>query len=117
MIHLFVLNDPPYGTERTYNGLRLAHNLASKHEGVRVVVFLMGDAALAGKAGQRTPNGYYNLERMLKAIVARGGEVLACGTCMEARGLEPEELVEGCRKSTLDELARRSVAADRVLVF
>ncbi|HLF55762.1 MAG TPA: DsrE family protein [Thermoanaerobaculia bacterium] len=117
MNYLFVLNDPPYGTERTYNGLRLAHNLVSKHEGERVVVFLMGDAAAAGKAGQKTPNGYYNLERMLEAIVARGGEVLACGTCMAARGLEAGELVEGCAKSTLDELGRRTVAADRVLVF
>jgi len=117
MSYLFILNDSPYGTERTYNGLRLALNLVSKHEGVRVAVFLMGDAALAGKAGQKTPNGYYNLERMLKAIAARGGEVLACGTCMEARGLAAEELTEGCTKSTLDELGRRTVAADRILVF
>jgi len=117
MNYLFVLNGPPYGGERTYNALRLAHNLVSKHESPRVTIFLMGDAASAAKSGQKTPNGYYNLERMLKAIVARGGEVLACGTCMEARGLETNELAEGCRKSTLDELGHRTVAADRVLVF
>lgn len=117
MSYLFILNDPPYGTERTYNGLRLAHNLLTRHEGSAVTVFLMGDAAAAGKAGQKTPNGYYNLERMLKAIVARGGEVLLCGTCMEARGLEPSELVEGCKRSTLDELGEKTTSADKVLVF
>ena len=39
---LVVLNDPPYGTERSYNGLRLAGSLA-KQEGVDVKVFLIGE--------------------------------------------------------------------------
>ena len=67
---LMILNDPPYGTERTYNGLRLALNLLHKAEGVSVTVFLMADAAAAAKRGQQTPNGYYNLERMLRAASA-----------------------------------------------
>lgn len=58
---LFVLNDPPYGTERSYNGLRLAMTLA-KQEDVQVDVFLMADAVFCGKAGQNTPDGYYNLD-------------------------------------------------------
>ncbi len=62
---LLVLNDPPYGTERSYNGLRLA-NALSKDEGDEVRVFLVGDAVSCGKRGQQTPNGFYNLERMLK---------------------------------------------------
>ena len=41
---LFILNDPPYGTERSRNGLRLAGAVA-KREGETVRVFLMGDAA------------------------------------------------------------------------
>ena len=41
---LFILNDPPYGTERSYNGLRVAGSLA-KREGEEVKVFLIGDAA------------------------------------------------------------------------
>ncbi|MDA8263878.1 MAG: DsrE family protein, partial [Actinomycetota bacterium] len=40
---LVVLNDPPYGTERSYNGLRLAGSLA-RRDGVEVRVFLFGDA-------------------------------------------------------------------------
>lgn len=52
---LMILNDAPYGTERTYNGLRLAMNLLSRIEGAQVAVFLMGDAVSSAKAGQRTP--------------------------------------------------------------
>jgi uncharacterized protein involved in oxidation of intracellular sulfur len=114
---LMVMNDPPYGTERTYNGLRLAHNLLRSTEGAEVTVFLMGDAAAAARTGQQTPNGYYNLERMLKGILTRGGTVLLCGTCMDARGLRDADVVEGSRRSTLDELTQLTAAAEKVLVF
>ncbi len=66
---LIILNDAPYGTERSYNGMRLANSL-SKGEDDEVRVFLIGDAAICAKRGQQTPNGYYNLERMLK-VAAR----------------------------------------------
>ena len=111
---LLILNDPPYGTERSFNGLRLAKALAGKDAGVSV--FLMADAVACAKAGQKVPQGYYNLELMIKAVV-RKGEVLLCGTCMDARGLGDDELVEGARRRTMDELAERTLAAERVLVF
>src|SRR4030066_1879293 len=112
---LFILNDPPYGTERTYNGLRLANNLFKKSESVEATVFLMGDAVPAAKAGQQTPNGYYNMERMLKGLITRGGKVLLCGTCLEARGLKDQELLEGSRRSTMDELTELSLLTDKLL--
>ncbi|MDP2181910.1 MAG: DsrE family protein [Actinomycetota bacterium] len=115
MRYLFVLNDPPYGTERSYSGLRLAATLL-KSEDSEVDVFLMADAVFCAKAGQKTPDGYYNLGRMLKPIV-RKGHVLLCGTCMDARGLEASELMEGTARSSLAELTERTIAADKVLVF
>ena len=111
---LLILNDPPYGTERSFNGLRLAKALAGKDS--QVSVFLMADAVACAKAGQKVPQGYYNLELMVKAV-ARKGEVLLCGTCMDARGLGDDELVEGARRGTLDDLAERTLAAGKVLVF
>ena len=117
MNFLMILNDAPYGTERTYNGLRLAMNLLSKVEGTQVTVFLMGDAVGSAKAGQLTPNGYYNVERMLKGILGRNGEVLLCGTCMDARGITGTEIVEGSRRSTLDELTEKTASAEKVLIF
>lgn len=113
---LFILNDPPYGTERSYNGLRLAGSLA-KRESEHVRVFLIGDAAACAKGGQKVPQGYYNLELMLRSVVRQGGEIGACGTCMDARGITDTELAEGCRRSTMDELTDWTQHADRVLVF
>lgn len=113
---LFVLNDPPYGTERSYNGLRLAYALAKREES-EVRVFLMADAVGCAAAGQGTPEGYYNLERMVSALTRRGASVGLCGTCMDARALTEDRLAAGAHRSTLDELADWTVWADRVLVF
>lgn len=117
MTTLFILNDPPYGTERVYNGLRLAANLQRLDAGHDVVVFLMGDAASAAKAGQRVPEGYYNVNKMLANVVRRNGRILVCGTCMDARGLTQEDLIPGATRSSLDELTQETLAADKVLVF
>jgi uncharacterized protein involved in oxidation of intracellular sulfur len=114
---LVVVNDPPYGTERVYNALRLAHALLKTAPSTELTVFLMADAVVSAKAGQKTPDGYYNIERMLKRVLAGNGRVLLCGTCMDARGLEEAALVAGARHSTMDELAAATVAADKVLVF
>ncbi len=117
MTTLFVLNDPPYGTERVYNGLRLAANLQKMDPGHSVVVFLMGDAASSAKTGQKTPDGFYNVGRMLKGVLVKGGRVLVCGSCMDARGLTQDELLDGCQRSTMDELTQLTLDADKVLVF
>lgn len=116
MSYLLILNDPPYGTERSYNGLRLANSL-SKDEKNTVSVFLMGDAASCALAGQTTPNGYYNIERMLKILATKGGKVGVCGTCMDARGIKPETLVEGAHRSSMDELTCWTQEAAKVIVF
>jgi uncharacterized protein involved in oxidation of intracellular sulfur len=117
MKSLFVVNDPPYGTERVYNALRLAHALIKREPSTQVTIFLMADAVLAAKAQQKTPDGYYNVERMLKRVVSSKGAVLLCGTCMDARGIGDTELMDGVRRSTMDELANVTAEADKVLVF
>lgn len=114
---LFIINDPPYGTERVYNALRLAHALVKKDPATQITVFLMADAVIAGKAQQKTPEGYYNIERMLKRVISGKGSVLLCGACMDARGMNEAELLEGAQRSTMDALANATAAADKVLVF
>lgn len=113
---LFVLNDPPYGTERSYNGLRFAGAVA-KRDGQTVRVFLMGDAAACAKKGQTVPNGYYNLNRMLQTLTARKADIGVCGSCMDARGITADELTEGTKRSTLEELATWTIEASKVIVF
>ena len=114
---LMILNDAPYGNERTYNALRLAMNLQRNHDEVSLSVFLMGDATLGAKAGQRTPDGYYNIERMLKGVLVKGGRVLVCGTCIDTRAIAESELLVGAARSSMDELGNLTVEAERVLVF
>ena len=117
MKSLFIINDPPYGTERVYNALRLAHALVKRESSMQLTFFLMADAVLAGKAQQKTPEGYYNVERMLTRILISKGAVLLCGTCMDARGISDTELMEGARRSTMDELASATVEAEKILIF
>jgi uncharacterized protein involved in oxidation of intracellular sulfur len=114
---LFIINDPPYGTERVYNALRLAHALLKRDPATQITVFLMADAVLAGNAQQKIPDGYYNVERMLKRVLSSSGSVLLCGTCMDARGISDGDLLEGARRSTMDELANTTAEADKVLIF
>jgi len=113
---LVILNDPPYGTERNYNALRLAGSLA-KREGEQVKVFLIGDAASAAKAGQTVPQGYYNVDVMLRNVAKSGGAIGVCGTCMDARGVTDAELSEAAHRSSLDELTDWTQWAEKVLVF
>ena len=113
---LIILNDPPYGSERSYNGLRLAGALA-KDELTEVKVFLVGDAVACARAGRDTPKGFYNVERMIRLVTNHSGEVGTCGTCMDARGLAESALTESVRRSTLDELASWTLWADKVIVF
>lgn len=114
---LFVLNDPPYGTERCYNALRLAHALLKKDPETEITVFLMADAVVGARKGQKTPDGYYNIERMLKRVVVGNGKVLLCGTCMDARGMVEIDVMDGALRSTMDELAALTIAADKVMIF
>jgi uncharacterized protein involved in oxidation of intracellular sulfur len=113
---LFILNDPPYGTERSYNALRLARNLAAR-EGNEIRMFLLGDAAACAHGGQKVPQGYYNVADMLSGFMRRKGTVSVCGTCMDARGIGDGELVQGSSRGTMDQLAEWSMWAEKVLVF
>jgi uncharacterized protein involved in oxidation of intracellular sulfur len=114
---LFILNDPPYGTERAYNSLRLALAMLKRDPKIELTVFLMADSVSAAKAGQKTPDGYYNVERMLRRLLAGNAKILLCGTCMDARGLDATSTIEGARRSSMDELAAATSEADTVLVF
>lgn len=115
--HLIIINDAPYGTEKAYNGLRLAMSLQRERPDDAVRVFLMADAVTCALPGQDTPDGYYNIERMLRAVLARGGEVRACGTCAKARGIRDLQLVEGVVVGTMADLTEWVATSDRVVGF
>jgi uncharacterized protein involved in oxidation of intracellular sulfur len=113
---LLIFNDAPYGSERTYNGARLAGALA-KQPDTDVRVFLIGDAAAAAHGKQKVPAGFYNLEVMLGSVVKHAGVIGVCGSCMDARGIAAEDLIGGSHRSSMDELTQWTTWADKVLVF
>ncbi len=112
-----LINDAPYGTEKAHNALRLGMTLQKEHPEVEVRVFLMADAVGCALSNQNTPQGYYNIERMLKSILAKGGKVKACGSCVEARGLRELRLLEGVEISNMSELAQWSLDSDKIFTF
>lgn len=113
---LVILNDPPYGSERSYNGLRLALSLAKQPE-VELRLFLMADAVRCAQHGQKTAEGYYNIERMLTGLRVKGVPIGACGTCMEARGMGDEAPIEGAHRSSMAELTAWTLWAGKVVSF
>lgn len=113
---LMIINGPAYGSDETYNAVRLAGALAKREE-VTMRVFLMGDAVTVAMRNQKTPDGYYALDRMIGVVPRTGGQVLCCGTCMDARGIADGMLVADAHRSTMDALATLTLDADKVLVF
>lgn len=114
---LFILNDAPYGSEKAYNALRLAMALQKDQPQTEARIFLMADSVTVALPTQNTPQGYYSIERMLKAVIEKGGQVKTCGTCAEVRGIKNLVLLEGVEISTMSQLAQWTTESDKVLVF
>lgn len=114
---LFLINEAPYGSEKAYNAMRLSHQLSKDNPEIELRVFLMADAATCALANQVTPNGYYNVERMMKFAISKGAKVKICGTCADARGIKSLPLLEGAEISNMAELTNWVVDSDKVLTF
>jgi len=114
---LFIINDAPYGTEKAYNALRMAMTIQKEDETAEIRVFLMADAATAALPSQNTPQGYYNIERMIRSVISKGGKVKICGTCAESRGIKDLKLIEGAELSTMKELVQWTLESDKTLTF
>lgn len=114
---LIIINDAPYGSEKAYNALRIAIQLQKDFPQSEVRIFLMADSATCAIAGQNIPQGYYNIETMLGAVIYKDGKVKICGTCANARGLKELRLIEGAEISNMVELAQWIADSDKILTF
>jgi uncharacterized protein involved in oxidation of intracellular sulfur len=114
---LIIINDAPYGTEKAYNALRMAMTIQKEDPDTEVRIFLMADASTAALPDQNTPQGYYNIERMLRSVLSRGGRVKICGSCAEARGISKLAFIEGAELSTMQELVHWTLDSDKTLTF
>jgi uncharacterized protein involved in oxidation of intracellular sulfur len=116
MTYLFVLNDHPYLSERSYNALRLATSLAGDPEN-SVNVFLIGDAIYSAVKNVPVPEGRDNIPWMLERLAASGRSIAVCRTCMDRRGVTEEALIGCAYRGSLDQLAQWTAEAGKVLVF
>ncbi len=114
---LIIINDAPYGSEKAYNAMRLAMMIQKEHAGVEVRIFLMADAVACAIPHQSTPKGYYNLERMFRSVIGKGGLVKACGTCSDARGIREINLIKDIEISTMSQLAQWVIDSDKIVTF
>ncbi|MBN2891383.1 MAG: DsrE family protein [Bacteroidales bacterium] len=115
---LIIINDAPYGSEKAYNALRMAITLQKEHkDNVELKIFLLADAVTCGIPNQKTPNGFYNIERMLHSVIRNGAEVKSCGGCSEARGIDKIEFIEGVKLSNMKEFAQWTMECNKVLTF
>ncbi len=114
---LIIINDAPYGSEKAFNALRIANQLNKDIPDAAVSIFLLADSVSCAVPGQVTPNGYYNIERMLKLSANHGTIIKLCGSCMEARGLKGIKLIDKAEVSTMKELTQMIMESDKVLTF
>jgi len=114
---LFIINDAPYGSEKAFNALRLANQVKKDSPEKEVRIFLMSDAVFCAMPNQKTPDGYYNIERFIKGLVSKGCPVKLCGTCLDARGLLDANLFDGAERSNLAELSSWVISSSKVLTF
>jgi uncharacterized protein involved in oxidation of intracellular sulfur len=113
---LILITEPVYGSENPYNALRLAMSLLEK-EDVRLSIYLLGDAVVGARKGQETPKGFYNFGKMLLMFSNKGVPISICITCMEARGIREEDLIDGVKPGGMQVLSEWVLTHDKVLTF
>lgn len=114
---LIIINEAPYGTEKMFTALRLAMSLQNDYPENELKIFLFADSVTAALPNQIIPEGYYNIEKMLRAIIGKGAEVTLCGTCVKARGIKDLNLIEGIEISNMKQLSQWVMDSDKIITF
>ena len=112
---LFIFNDSPYGSQRTFNGLRVATELSRRKS--PIAIFLLGDGVVAGLKRLNPSDVAYNAQEMLRVLAGNGVPVAACTTCLQARGIADEALVPGVQRGNMDSLSNLIGDAEKILSF
>jgi DsrE/DsrF/DsrH-like protein len=90
--------------------------------GVRATVRILSDGRLELKLPPHQgrpegPSGFYNIELIVNGVVRSKGHVDLCGSCMAARAIAATEIIDGAQRSSMEEPARWTQWADKVMVF
>jgi tRNA 2-thiouridine synthesizing protein D len=110
-----IINEAPYGKERTLSALRFA--ATADIEGHKVRIWLFENGVYLAKRDQKPAEGIINCGELLKNLKDGGAEVKVCVVCVESRGLTQADLMEGVKIATIHELIEWTVDSDKVIVF
>jgi uncharacterized protein involved in oxidation of intracellular sulfur len=94
--------------ETVFNALRLATFSVGK--GDDVGIFLLGKAVEL----DRIESEQFDVRKQAEALLAAGGRIMACGTCLKLRDSGGTEI---CPLSTMNDLYQLIRDADRVVSF
>jgi uncharacterized protein involved in oxidation of intracellular sulfur len=112
---LIVLSRSPLDGDTTWNALRLAATLASQHVAVRV--FVMNDATDLVRQGAMPEGAEFDLQGMLRSLLAHGGRVKVCTTCVTRCGMQSGDVMPEVVMATTGDLATWVVESDRAMTF
>lgn len=98
-------NDP----ESVWNAFRFGND-AVKHHQDEVWVFLLGK----GVEAETLNTDKFKITEQMVMLVAAGGKIMACGTCLKLRQSEGSEV---CPVSNMNDLHQMVVECDKVLTF
>jgi len=94
--------------EMAWNAFRLG--VFALKEGDQVKVFLLAK----GVECENLDTQQFKVKEQMQELVDRGGEILACGTCLKLRGSEGSEL---CPLSTMKDLYELVRDCDKIVTF
>lgn len=112
---LIVLSHAPFDGDVTWNALRLAATLADRQSAVRI--FVMNDAIDVIRQDGVPATAEFDLHAMLRDVLAKGGRLKICTTCINRCGIGEGEVIPEAIKSTMGDLAEWIQSSDRVVVF
>jgi uncharacterized protein involved in oxidation of intracellular sulfur len=87
---------------------------------VHSTVVIQGSAVYLVKKGileHVTVPGLKPLKELVKEFLENGGEILVCIPCLEERGIDPSELIEGATLGKAGKVVSRILEAKSTLVY
>ena len=114
---LININEAPYANENVYNALRIAMQFQKDIEKAEIRIYLIADGVFCALRNEKTPPGFYDIEKMMGEVIQKGAVVKMCTSCGESRRLKDLKLIEGAEWSNLKTLTDWMIDSDKVINY
>ncbi len=111
-----VIQNAPYKSDnKAWHALRFAG--AALVEDMTVRLHLLDNGVEVGQKNQQVPEGFVNLEELLKELMEYGIEVRACGTALDHCAIDEDAMIDGVERGSMKALAAWVKTSDNVMTF